>query len=141
MRIHRTIFLLMLIPLATVGQTSNSFVGTWKVDVTESINRMDTKAKARFDSLTENHRALITNTFKSLEIGFNADNSLVINSLKDNQISTRNGTWTTEMATSSLIINRDGKVERFTYRFITAITLVIGAPDKLWFNGIYLTKN
>jgi hypothetical protein len=141
MRIHCTIFLLILIPLATVAQTQNSFIGTWKVDVDKSIDRMDTKAKARFDSLTENHRTLITDTFKSLEIGFNADNSLVINSLKDNQISTQNGTWTTEMATSSLIINRDGKVERCTYRFITAIILVISTQDKLWFNGLYLTKN
>ncbi len=130
----------MLIPLATVAQTSNSFVGTWKVDVTESMKRMNLKAKAKYDSLTGSLRTQITEQIKNQKFTFNGDNTVISHST--NQFSTRNGTWTMEAATSSLIINLDGKVERFTYTFITPITLVLSTPDsKLWFNETYLTKN
>ena len=142
MRIYYTIFLIILIPLATVGQTSNSFVGSWKVDVTESMKRMNSKAKAKYDSLTESLRTQITEHIKNQKFTFNGDNTVVSYSTSDNQISTRNGTWTMEAASSSLIVNLDGKVERFTYRFINHITVVLSTPDsKLWFNETYLNKN
>jgi len=142
MRICCMIYVLALIALTSFGQTQNSFVGTWKVDVTESMKRMNLKAKAKYDSLTESLRTQITEHIKNQKFSFNGDNTVVSFSNRDNQISTRNGTWTMEAATSSLIINLDGKVERFTYRFINHITVVLSTPDsKLWFNEIYLTKN
>lgn len=142
MRIHCTIFLLILIPLASTGQTSNSFVGTWKVDVTESIERMDPTTKTKYDSLTETIRTQITEHINNLKFIFNGDNTVISHSTKDNQTSVKSGTWTMEAATSSLIVNFEGKVERFTYRFITPISVVLSTLDsKLWFNETYLTKN
>jgi hypothetical protein len=136
------IYLLALIALTSFGQTQNSFVGTWKVDVTESMKRMNSKAKAKYDSLTESLRTQITEHIKNQKFTFNGDNTVFSYSTSDNQISTRSGTWTMEAATSSLIVNLDGKVERFTYRFINSITVVLNTPDsKLWFNETYLAKN
>jgi hypothetical protein len=142
MRIHCTIFLLILIPLATIGQTSNSFIGTWKVDVDKSIDRMDATSKSRFDSLTDTQRIKITEAFKGLKFVFNVGNTVVSNTIKDSETSIRNGTWTTEAATSTLIINSDGKVERFTYRFVSPIALILRTSgSKWWFNETYLFKN
>lgn len=142
MRIYHTIFLLILIPLATVGQTSNSFVGTWKVDVAESVKRMNATGKAKYDSLSESLPNPLTEHIKNLKFTFNSDNTIIGNSIRDNQTSTQNGTWIMEATTSSLVINTNGKVERFTYRFINPITVVLSTPDsKLWFNETYLTKN
>lgn len=141
MRIYFVI-LLLIMPLFAIGQASTPFIGTWKVDVDKSIDRMDVKVKAKFDSLTEAQRLQITDAFKVLKFTFNEDSTVVSSSIKDNQVLTRTGAWSIESESSGLVIVTDGKAVRFTYQFVSPGALILStANSKWWFNETYLIKN
>jgi len=140
-RSHWVVFLFMLIPLSTIGQTSNTFIGTWKIDVLESINRMDAQKKAKYDSLTEEERNTIVERLKNQRVTFNGNNTVVSISLNDNSTPSQSATWTVEESTFSLIINVNGKVNRFTYQFITPVAVLLNTTSDLWFKETFITKN
>lgn len=135
-------FVFVLMPFAIHAQDANAFIGSWRVNVTETLGGMEDKAKARYDSLPMEERNRIIELLTAAKVTFNLDKTVISISGSGENILTSQGKWRIDEVASVLVLDIDGRVRRFKYKFMSPLVLRLDFSDeKSWFNLVYLTKD
>lgn len=135
-------FVFVLMPFAIHAQDVNAFIGSWRVNVTETLGGMEDKVKVRYDSLRLDERNQMIDLLTAAKLTFNLDKTVISISGSGENILTSQGKWRIDEGASVLVLDIDGRVRRFKYKFMSPLALRLDfSEEKSWFNLVYLTKD
>lgn len=133
-------FLLSVVSLAT--QAQGNIVGSWQVDLQESLSRMSDEAKASYDTLPTPVKERIARSFDQRKFAFQDEGSMTIEWKKEDGLQQVQGTWQYEPSSAKLTITTDiSDVNEFEVTELTASVMVLRRKDTGGiFQELYLTK-
>ena len=129
-----------LITTKGMGQSS-SLIGTWRVDIDQTIGNMDPSGKIRYDTLPMAFKERSASRMNGREFIFSQNGEITVNwkSHKGQEIS--NGQWIKSDAERELSITIDNNTSAYDFEFLTSNVLVMRGKNKRgFFDNLYLVK-
>ena len=111
LKLRKILLLLICIFLPTVtlfGQGSQNreyLIGTWELDYNLSIARIDPSSKTHYDTISQEVKTRIIDSFSQRKITFRSDGIYLLQVTENNQVE---GTWTLQNDNKTLIIVTEG---------------------------------
>lgn len=124
------ILLLIVLPLVSIAQTErDQFIGTWKVDVAKSIEKMDTDSRSKYEGLNEEVKSRASASMASRGFTFKNDGQVVVTWKSAGGEVNNNGQWVLDETARTISITVEGKAVEYSYDFLsnTELNLLGGA--------------
>ena len=129
---------ILLFITTSVHAQQNTIIGTWQLDLTESIALMDNNTRQKFDGLDQSVKARIETSMSDRTFIVASNGDLTVHWKAQDSPRTSSGTWQTSGET--LTITLDGDAQQYSYELITGNHLILRntIPSGL-FSNLYLT--
>ena len=111
-------------------KNAERLIGTWGMDYNKSIGQVQSKSRSHFDTLKQEKKNRIKNSFSGRKITFQEDGGYILELRPGRQVS---GTWKLQRDEVTLVINVEGKQFEHRIENISSSTMLLnlgGDQDK-----------
>lgn len=131
-------FTILLLMTLSASAQQNPIIGTWQLDLAQTIGLMESSTKQKFDNLDQNVRTRMEVSMSGRVFSFASNGNVTINWQAQGNAITSSGTW--HLTGETLSLTMDGDVQQFTYELTAGshLTLHNTTPSGL-FSNLYLT--
>jgi hypothetical protein len=103
-------------------KNAERLIGTWAMDYNKSIGQIKAKSKSHFDTLKQEKKNRVKNSFSSRKITFQKDGGYILELRPGQQV---NGTWELQSDDATLLISLEDKQFEQRIENISTSTMIL----------------
>jgi hypothetical protein len=140
--IHKFYTIVLLLLLSQKGNAQQKdLIGSWRVDINQTLLLMEQGVKLKYDSIPENLKGNGFSAFENRQFHFLQNDSIYIQWTMNEKKFRSAGIWRKNENQTGITITIENRSSSFTYEFVSSTSMILRAVDKRgFFNNIYLRR-